>query len=57
MPLNPKMDGPVKYAKDKETICLTKDEARHIYKKVELVGIVKVQIRLLFGICSPMPYS
>ena len=42
MPLNTKMDGPVKYIKDKETICLTKDQARHIYKKVELEGIVNV---------------
>ena len=42
MPLNIKIGGAVKYAKDKETICLTKGQARHIYKKVELEGIVNV---------------
>ena len=28
--------------KDKENICLTTDQARHIYKKVELEGIANV---------------
>ena len=42
MPLNTKIGGPVKYAKDKEIICLTKEQARHIYMKVELEGIVNV---------------
>ena len=42
MPLNTKIGGPVEYVKDKETICLTEDQARHIYKKVELEGIVNV---------------
>ena len=28
-----KIGGQVKYVKDKETICLTKDQVRHIYKK------------------------
>ena len=42
MPSNTKIGGPEKYAKDKETICLTNDQARHIYKKVELEGIVNV---------------
>ena len=28
--------------KEKETICLTKDQVRHIYKEVELEGIVNV---------------
>ena len=32
----------MKYAKDKEIICLTNDQARHIYKKVKLEGIVNV---------------
>ena len=41
-PLNTKIDGPVKYAKDKETIYLTKDQARDIYKKVELEAKVNV---------------
>ena len=42
MPLNTKIGGPVKYIKDKETICLTNDQARHICKKVESEGIVNV---------------
>ena len=37
-----KIGGPVKYAKDKEAICLTKEQARHIYKKVESESVVKV---------------
>ena len=31
-----KIGGPVKYVKDKETSCLTKDQARYMYEKVEL---------------------
>ena len=31
LPLNTKIGGPIKYAEDKETICLTNDQARHIY--------------------------
>ena len=42
MPLNIKIDGPVKYIEDKETTCLTDDQARHIYKKVEAEGIINV---------------
>ena len=42
MPLNTKIAGPVTYTKDKETICLTDDQARHIYKKVESEGIVNI---------------
>ena len=34
--------GPVEYIKDRENICLTKDQARHIYKKVELESLVNV---------------
>ena len=30
LPLNTKIGGPVKYIKEKETICLTKDQARLI---------------------------
>ena len=37
-----KIGGTVKYVMDKETICLTKDQARHIYEKVELEGIAHV---------------
>ena len=42
MPLNTKIGAHVKYAKDKEAMCLTKDQDRHIYKKVESEGIVNV---------------
>ena len=38
----PKIGALVKYIKDKETICLTNDQARHIYEKVESEGIVNV---------------
>ena len=37
-----KLVGPVKYVKDKETICLTNDQARHMYDKVELEDIVNM---------------
>ena len=37
-----KIGGPVKYVKDKGNICLTMDQARYIYKKVELEGIVDI---------------
>ena len=42
MPLNKKIGGPVRYIKDKENVCLTNDQARHIYTKVELEGLVNV---------------
>ena len=42
MLLNTKIGGPVKYAKDKETTHLTNNQATHIYKKVELEGIVNI---------------
>ena len=42
LPLNTKLGGPVKCVQDKEAICLTKEQARHIYKKVESEGIVNV---------------
>ena len=42
LPLNTNIGGPLKYVKGKETICLTKDQARHIYEKVALQGIVIV---------------
>ena len=44
MPLNTKIGGPLQYVKDKENICLTTEQAGHIYKKVELVGVVNVDI-------------
>ena len=42
MPLITKIGGLVKYIKHKENICLTKDQARHIYKKIELEGVANV---------------
>ena len=42
MPLNTKIGKPVKYAKDRETICLTNDQAKHIYEMVQLDGIINV---------------
>ena len=42
MPLNTKIGGQARYIKDKEAICLTEDQARHIYKKVKLENIVSV---------------
>ena len=42
LPLNTKLGGPVECVKDKENICLTTDQARYIYSKVELEGIVNV---------------
>ena len=42
LPLNTKIGGPVKCVKYKENICLIMDLARHIYKKLELEGIVDV---------------
>ena len=38
--LNKKIGGQVKSIKDKENICLTMDQARYIYKKVEQEGMV-----------------
>ena len=35
LPLNTKLGGPVKYVNNKETICLTNDQAGHIYKKLK----------------------
>ena len=34
--------GLVSYVKDKETKCLTEDQAKHIYKKVESNSVVNV---------------
>ena len=42
MPLNTKIGEPVKYVKDKETICLDDDQAIHIYKKVDSESIVNI---------------
>ena len=43
MPLKLKIGGPVRYVKDREHICLTTDQAKYIYKKVEQEGIVNVE--------------
>ena len=44
LPLKPNLGGPVWSAKNKENICLTSDEARYIYKKVEHDTIVNVHM-------------
>ena len=38
LPLNSKKGGPVRYAKDRKAICLTEEQMRYIYKKVESGG-------------------
>ena len=43
LPLKSKMGGLVRYVKDRENICLTMDQAKYIYKKVEQEGIVNVE--------------
>ena len=42
MPLNASITGQTKHIKDKETICLTEDQARHVYKKVETGNVITV---------------
>ena len=42
MPLNADIGGWTKHVKDKETICLTENQARHVYKKVETWNIIRV---------------
>ena len=41
-PLNTKIGGQAGYIKDKEAICLTNDEARHVYKKIESGSIINI---------------
>ena len=43
MPLKSKIGGLVRYVKDRENICLTADQAKYIYKKVEQESIVNVE--------------
>ena len=43
MPLKLDLGGPVMYVKDSKNICLTADQARYIYKKVEQNSIVNVE--------------
>ena len=40
--LNMKIGGLIEYVQDKEVKCLTEDQARYIYKKVELQGVINV---------------
>ena len=42
LPLGTKISGSVKCVRDKENICLTMYQARHIYMKVEMEGIVNI---------------
>ena len=42
MPHSTNIGRPVKCIEDKENICLTMEQGRHIYKKVELEGIVNI---------------
>ena len=44
MPLKSNLGGPVRYVKDRENICLTMDQARYIYKKVEQDSIVNIEM-------------
>ena len=43
LPLKSKIGGLVIYVKDRENICLTVDQAKYIYKKVEQESIVNVE--------------
>ena len=43
-PLKSKIDGPVRYVKVRENICLTLNQAKYIYKKVEQESIVNIEI-------------
>ena len=42
MPLKSKMGGLLRYVKDSKNICLTLDQAKYIYKKVEQESIVNI---------------
>ena len=33
LPLRSKIGGPVRYVRERETICLTVDQAKYIYKR------------------------
>ena len=43
LPPNTKIGGLVKYVKDLENICVTTDQARYFYKKVEQKDIVTIK--------------
>ena len=42
-PLKLKNGGPVGYVKDSENVCLTLDQAKYIYRKVEQESIVNIE--------------
>ena len=42
MPLDSKKSGPVRYVKDRTAVCLTEEQVRYIYKKVELGSEINV---------------
>ena len=42
MPLNSKKGGSVRYVKHRKGICLTEEQIRYIYKKVELGSEINV---------------
>ena len=42
MPLNTKISGKAGYIKDKEAICFTKDQARHVYKKTGSGSVINL---------------
>ena len=42
MPLDSKKGGSVRHVKDRKAICLTEEQTRHIYKKVELGSEINV---------------
>ena len=43
MPLKAKIVGLVRYVIDRENMCLTMDQAKYIYKKVEQESIVNIE--------------
>ena len=44
LPFNTKIGGQTRYIKDKTAICLTGNQARHIYKKVDSGSIINIDI-------------
>ena len=42
MPLNTKISGQAGCIKDKEAICLMKDQVRHVYKKTESGSVINM---------------
>ena len=42
MPFNTKIGGQAGYIKDKEAICLMKDQDRHVFKKTKLRSVINI---------------